>query len=170
MAEDEDSIQLVCMRVEDGPAIVETTTRCGRCGHVYAISPATLRLVKDRGNGVYFVTCTRCFTGTDAEVMISSGQIREAVDYIRAEEVQRTMLTEEQMLDWIDQASYEDLLRKWRFDPPGDGWFVGPIGEHFRRVMNAKRAANPSGAVEASKRIGWEPMGGGVSRPDSDDD
>jgi hypothetical protein len=56
---------------------------------------------------------------------------------------------------WIDGASYEDLLRKWRFAPAGDPMFVGDTGEYFKAVMARKRAENPDGAVRASQDIGW---------------
>jgi hypothetical protein len=67
------------------------------------------------------------------------------------------LMTTEQMIQWIDNASYEQLLTKWRFSPIGDPFFVGEVGEHFKNVMAKKR--NELGndeAAEASKRIGWE--------------
>ena len=61
----------------------------------------------------------------------------------------------EQERDWIDNATLEQLLRKWRFSALGSPWFVGDTGEHFGSVMNAKRAADPEGWTAASKAIGW---------------
>ena len=57
---------------------------------------------------------------------------------------------------WIDGASYEELLYRWRFGPIGSPWFVGKLGEYYKKVLAAKRNAesNP-GCV--SKRIGWTP-------------
>ena len=56
--------------------------------------------------------------------------------------------------EWIDKASYETLLCKWRFAPAGDVIFQGEIGECYSKVMSEKRAADPAGAVAASKNIG----------------
>jgi len=57
---------------------------------------------------------------------------------------------------WIDNASYEDLLRKVRFDPSGSEWFVTDVGEYFLKTMaEHKKEVGPGAAVAASKRIGW---------------
>ena len=56
---------------------------------------------------------------------------------------------------WIDNASYEDLLRKWRFAPCSDAFFQGETGKYMAKAMTEKRIADPDGAVAASKRIGW---------------
>jgi hypothetical protein len=64
-------------------------------------------------------------------------------------------MTEKEMREWIDNADYEALLRKWRFAPPGDPFFQGEIGQYYSKVMAEKRDADPAGAVRASKRIGW---------------
>lgn len=57
---------------------------------------------------------------------------------------------------WIDEASYEDLLRKWRFTPLGDPYFVDDKvrSEYFVRVMADKKAQ--TNHVFASKRVGWD--------------
>lgn len=58
---------------------------------------------------------------------------------------------------WIDGASYEDLLRKWRFVAPGDPFFQGDTGEYYQEMLVAKRSQIGNAAhVAASKRIGWE--------------
>ena len=60
--------------------------------------------------------------------------------------------------DWIDNASYEQLLEKWRFSPVGSSWFQGEVGEYFSKAMKDRRDA-PGGDdehVRASKSIGWE--------------
>ena len=58
---------------------------------------------------------------------------------------------------WIDNASYEDLLRKWRFASTGDPLLQGDAGKHFQEVMKRKRAeVGDEGHVRASKEIGWE--------------
>ena len=57
---------------------------------------------------------------------------------------------------WIDGASYEQLLEKWRNAPSGSTWFTGEVGKHFAEVMQAKRAeVGDAGHVAASKAIGW---------------
>ena len=57
---------------------------------------------------------------------------------------------------WIDGASYEELLAKWRFLPSGSPWFEGETGDYFGQVLAAKRAEVGEAAhVAASKNIGW---------------
>jgi dihydrodipicolinate synthase/N-acetylneuraminate lyase len=56
---------------------------------------------------------------------------------------------------WIDHAGYEDLLRRWRFAAVGDVMFRGDTGDYYAKTMNEKKAADPDGAVAASKKIGW---------------
>ena len=59
--------------------------------------------------------------------------------------------------NWIDNASYESLLNKWRFAPAGSEWFQGEIGEYYQKVMFRKRdEVGADAAVQASKNIGWE--------------
>lgn len=31
----------------------------------------------------------------------------------------------EELKNWIDNATYQELLRKWRFSPSGDPFFIG---------------------------------------------
>ena len=57
---------------------------------------------------------------------------------------------------FIDESSYETLLRRWRFAEAGDDIFKGEIGKYYQKVMNAQRDANEAEAVAASKRVGWE--------------
>ena len=57
------------------------------------------------------------------------------------------------MKRWIDDASYEELLRKWRFASVGDPYFQGETGTYYSNVMAQKRMAVDH--VAASKRIGW---------------
>lgn len=54
---------------------------------------------------------------------------------------------------WIDDASYETLLRHWRLAPPGDIMFRGECGEYYAKVMAEKKDGL---AAETSKKIGWE--------------
>lgn len=56
----------------------------------------------------------------------------------------------------IDNLSYEGLLNHWRFAPVGDEWFQGETGVYWGERMKELRSADPGGAVDASKQIGWE--------------
>jgi hypothetical protein len=60
-----------------------------------------------------------------------------------------------EMIAWIDGASLEQLLSKWRFAPSGDPLLQGEVGEHFSKTMFAKRDADNAAWVAASKSIGW---------------
>lgn len=57
---------------------------------------------------------------------------------------------------WIDNASYEDLLGRWRFAESGSAWFQGATGQYYSDQMAKKRAETQDNGVSASKRIGWE--------------
>lgn len=62
----------------------------------------------------------------------------------------------EEHKNWIDDATYEQLLRKWRHAPVGEPMFQGDTGVYYSTVMNEKRTAiGPIAASDASKRIGW---------------
>lgn len=56
---------------------------------------------------------------------------------------------------WIDNSTYEELLRRWRYAPVGDPIFQSEVGQYFKEVMFKKRDADPDEAVRASKRVGW---------------
>ena len=63
----------------------------------------------------------------------------------------------EEMIKWIDGASYEDLLRRWRNEPAGSEWFQGEVGHRYVKVMNLRWSETQDAErVAASKRIGWE--------------
>jgi hypothetical protein len=65
-------------------------------------------------------------------------------------------MIDDEMIAWIDQASYEQLLRRWREATAGDPFFRGAIGARFQAAMRARRAeAGEAGHVRASKAIGW---------------
>jgi hypothetical protein len=65
-------------------------------------------------------------------------------------------MTEEQMIAWIDNASYYDLLRKWRFAKAGDPYFQGEVGTHYTEVMAAKKKEiGDEEHSRISKEIGW---------------
>lgn len=58
---------------------------------------------------------------------------------------------------WIDNAGYEELLRRWRFAPGGDPMFQGDTGDYYAQVMKRKRQeVGQEEHVRASKSIGWE--------------
>ena len=58
---------------------------------------------------------------------------------------------------WIDGASYEDLLSRWRFAPIGSEWFQGETGAYYQHVMAERRKqVGDAEHVRASKSIGWE--------------
>ena len=62
----------------------------------------------------------------------------------------------EEKKHWIDNASYEELLRKWRFAPAGDSFFSGEVGEYY--IAKLKKKCDEVGEAEhtrASKAIGW---------------
>ena len=58
--------------------------------------------------------------------------------------------------EWIDNASYHTLLRRWRHAPTGDTIFQGDAGQYYAAMLITKRDALPDGeAVNVSKQIGW---------------
>ena len=66
------------------------------------------------------------------------------------------MMTEQEMKAWIDKASYEELLRHWRFAPVGDPFFCGEVGQYYTKRMHERRAEEGNDVhVAASKAIGW---------------
>ena len=76
-------------------------------------------------------------------------------------------MTEAEKIAWIDQASYEELLRKWRFAPVGDPWFQGKVGEHYVKMMAERKRAEEVAETlltgketdigcRTSKRVGWD--------------
>jgi hypothetical protein len=63
----------------------------------------------------------------------------------------------EEQKEWIDSASYEDLLRHWRLAPTGDPLFQNEVGDYYAEVMKRKRNGMSSEEYTTiSKRIGWE--------------
>jgi hypothetical protein len=63
----------------------------------------------------------------------------------------------DQMMRWIDQASYDELLRKLRFARLGDPYFQGAVGDHYTAVMQRRRdEIGPAAHTCASKAVGWE--------------
>ena len=69
-------------------------------------------------------------------------------------------MTKQEMIVWIDNASYEQLFRKMRFAPIGDPFFQGDVGKHFMKVFSIRRKeVGPAEHTATSKRIGWDPQG-----------
>lgn len=64
------------------------------------------------------------------------------------------MATKEEMIKWIDNASLEELLRRWRFAPPGDPIFQGEVGAYLMDMISKKRTEDPEEYVRISKKIG----------------
>lgn len=63
--------------------------------------------------------------------------------------------TDEDRINWINRASLEDLLRRWRFSALGDPFFVGDVGARFSIVLFSKRDEDPEAWIAASKKVGW---------------
>jgi len=67
-----------------------------------------------------------------------------------------TTIEEQVLRNWIDNASYEQLLAKWRNAEAGNPFFQGEIGVYYATVMDKKRRqVGPAAHVAASKKIGW---------------
>ena len=60
----------------------------------------------------------------------------------------------ERIKQWIDAATYQDLLGKWRFASVGDPMFQGEIGEYYSKVMAEKRKT--ADHIQVSKNVGWD--------------
>lgn len=66
-------------------------------------------------------------------------------------------MTRDEMMLWIDNATYEQLLSKWRHAPVGDPFFVGEVGVYYSATMSRRRDALLADEhVRASKAVGWE--------------
>ncbi len=65
-------------------------------------------------------------------------------------------MTETEMIAWIDNATYEQLLRRWRFAAVGSPWFQGEVGGHYAKTMKRQREkVGPATHTRISKEIGW---------------
>ena len=65
-------------------------------------------------------------------------------------------MNKDEMKNWIDNATYEQLLSRWRFGPVGDPMFQGEMGKYYEEVMSQKRKeVGDEAHVRASKSIGW---------------
>ena len=61
---------------------------------------------------------------------------------------------DKELLEFINTASDEELLRRWRFAPAGDPIFIGKAGEAYVKAMKKLQATK--GFSTISKRVGWE--------------
>lgn len=60
-----------------------------------------------------------------------------------------------QQKEWIDSASYTQLLSRWRTAPSGDSIFQGDSGQYYSETMKKKREeVGPAAHTAASKAIG----------------
>lgn len=67
----------------------------------------------------------------------------------------RLVLSAEQMMQWINKASYPVLLQKSVVAPFGDPFFMGNVGKHYLRTLQEKRQkAGENIHQEISKRLG----------------
>lgn len=61
------------------------------------------------------------------------------------------------MKHWVDDASYQDLLTKLRFEPVGSPWFSGECGEYLMAKLREKKAKlSEAEQARISKVVGWE--------------
>jgi len=62
----------------------------------------------------------------------------------------------EEKKQWIDNAGYEELLRRWRFAPIGDSFLSGEVGEYYMKKLNEKHdEVGNTEHTRVSKSIGW---------------
>lgn len=55
---------------------------------------------------------------------------------------------------WIDNATYKQLLERWRFAPAGDSIFQGETGQYYSKILKQKQST--ADHVATSKDIGWK--------------
>ena len=66
-------------------------------------------------------------------------------------------MNDEELIAWINGASLEDLLRKWRFEPPPSPLFRGRVGEQYKKIMASRREElGPDAWTAASKKVGLQ--------------
>ncbi len=57
--------------------------------------------------------------------------------------------------NWIEAATYEQLLRRWRHASVGDQMFQGGTGDYYAKVMEEKKQRLPHNEqVNVSKNVG----------------
>lgn len=60
---------------------------------------------------------------------------------------------DEKMKQWIDEASYEQLLSKWHSAPIGDPFFLGETGRYYCQVMKQRRETDPMKHIRTIENI-----------------
>ena len=67
------------------------------------------------------------------------------------------MTNKQELIEWINNASYRALLAKNRFGKMDDQIFIGEIGGLFMKTMRKrKEELTNEEQVSISKEIGWE--------------
>lgn len=57
--------------------------------------------------------------------------------------------------EWIDNATYRQLLDRWRNASIGDSIFLNEAGTYYEQTMKKKRISDEA-HTQASKEIGWD--------------
>lgn len=66
------------------------------------------------------------------------------------------MTTSYDKFAWIENASYEELLRRFRYTKDNSKWFKGILGRYYRKQMYYKAACLPKAQQSAiSEKVGW---------------
>lgn len=52
------------------------------------------------------------------------------------------------MLDWIESASYSDLVARFLFAKPGNEFFLGANSAYYFRIMDFRRSCLPLEEVQ----------------------
>ena len=59
------------------------------------------------------------------------------------------------MKEWVDKASYEELIEKWNKAKIGDPYFQGEMGDYYELALIKGKAGMSGHAVaQANKRFG----------------
>lgn len=62
----------------------------------------------------------------------------------------------EEMKQWIDNSSFEELFKRHRFEPVGSPWYTGEIGRYFCAAFNKrKNEITDAEYMRISKSIGF---------------
>lgn len=71
-------------------------------------------------------------------------------------------MTHKDYLRFLRKATYEDLLKLWRFEPQGSHWFAQPLRQRFYDAFDRERnKLTIQEMVAISQEIGFK---GGVTR------
>ena len=59
-------------------------------------------------------------------------------------------------LKWLDEASYADLLARWRYGRKGEVWFCGTNATRYKRIIEQRKLELlPFEAERIEKEVGW---------------